>query len=222
MKKLFLLLFVISLIQSTNAQRKSDIGVIGGASFYLGDINQEKIFYSPGYNFGAIYRYNFDKRTSLRFKALYVKLSGSDNDFDNVIIGRNPNTFSTSFINGASQLEYNFFSYYPGDIKYKWSPYVFAGFGYSFILSSSSSSATAIAAKNHFEIPIGLGAKINFGKRLSGGMEWTFNKTFSDRVDGVVPPAGETFLFKNDWYNFVGLFITYKFFKFAVDCPAYN
>jgi hypothetical protein len=33
---------------------------------------------------------------------------------------------------------------------------------------------------------------------------------------------GNTLLNNNDWYSFIGVFITYKFFKFAADCPAYN
>ena len=220
MKKLYLLLLIILLSTAIKAQRKSDFGLIGGAAFYLGDINQEKVFYNPGYMFGPIFRYNYNKRYSLRLKGVYAKISGSDNDFDNTIVGRNPNTFSATFINGAPQAEYNFIPYLTGDITYQWTPYVFGGVGYSLILASSSTAG--VPAKSHVVIPFGLGFKINMGKRLSGGVEWTFNKTFSDRVDGVYPPTGETFLFKNDWYNFVGLFITYKFFKFAVDCPAYD
>lgn len=220
MKKLTFILFFVVVSLVAMAQRNADIGIIGGTNFYLGDINQEKVLYSPGYNFGAIFRYNFDKRSSLRLKGMYAKISGSDNDFDNVLIGRAPNTFSTSLINVAAQAEYCFFDYRTGDIAYSWTPYLTGGIGYSFILASSSTAG--VPANGHFTIPFGCGAKINLGPRLSGGIEWTFNKTFSDRVDGVIPPTGETFLFKNDWYNFVGLFITYKFFKFAVDCPAYN
>lgn len=220
MKKIFILFFIISISLITNAQRKMDFGVLGGTNFYLGDINQENPFYSPGYNFGVIARYNVDKRTSVRFKAVYASITGSDNDFDNVIVGRLPNTFSANLLNTGLQAEYNFFDYKTGDIAYNWTPYIAAGLGYSVALSSSSTAG--LSAKSHFNIPFGLGAKVNLGRRLSAGAEWTFTKTFSDRVDGIVPPTGETILYKNDWYNFFGLFITYKFVKFAVDCPAFN
>lgn len=220
MRKLLILFLVMLATAGLKAQRKSDIGILGGTGFYLGDINQEKVFYKPGYNFGFIYRYNFEKRTSLRFKLQYIKQSGSDNDFDNFIVGRNPNTFSIAMLNPALQVEYNFFPYLTGVKSYKWTPYVFGGVGYSIALSSSSTAG--LPAKDHINIPFGAGIKINLGDRLSGGVDWTFNKTFSDRIDGVVPPIGETFLFKNDWYNLFGLFITYKFFKFAADCPVYD
>jgi hypothetical protein len=153
-------------------------------------------------------------------KAVYTKISGADSDFDKVVVGRMSNNFTTSMLNAAAQVEYNFFPYMTGDIAYTWTPYIFGGFGYSIILSSSSTVGTP--ADNHIAIPFGFGAKLNLGRRLSGGLECTFNKALSDRVDGVISPLGETKLYNNDWYNYVGLFITYKFFKFAVDCPAYN
>lgn len=220
MKRIVFFLLLFSLFTSINAQRNADFGVIGGTNFYLGDINQEQVFYKPGYNAGAIFRYNFDKRSSLRIAGRYAKISGSDDDFNQVLVGRLPNTFSTTVINFAAQAEYCFFDYRTGDIAYNWSPYLTGGIGYSVVISSSSTAG--LPAVGHVVLPFGLGAKVNITRRLSGGVEWTFNKTFSDKIDGVVPPSGETFFFKNDWYNFVGLFITYKFVKFAVDCPAYN
>ncbi len=220
MKKLLILLLLVFSVFNLKAQRNSDIGIIGGSGFYLGDINQEKVFYKPGYNLGLIYRYNFEKRTSLRFKIQYIHQSGSDDDFDSELVGRLPNTFSIDMINPAAQVEYNFFPYLTGIKAYKWTPYMFAGIGYSIVTGSSSTSG--VAAANHLNIPFGVGVKANLGTRLSGGAEWAFNKTFSDRIDGVVPPTGETFMFKNDWYNLIELFITYKFIKFAADCPVYD
>ncbi len=220
MKSYLLTIVFVGIALSSFSQPKSDIGLYGGATFYLGEINPEKIFYNPGYTFGALYRYNFNPRYSLRVKAAYAHMSGSDSDFDKVVIGRNPSSFSTGLINLASQVEFNFIPYLTGDINYNWTPYVFGGAGYSLILSSSAT--TNVSASNHLVIPFGAGAKINITSRLSGGVEWTFNKTFTDRIDGVIPPTGTSTLSKNDWYNFAGLFITYKFFKFAADCPVYD
>ncbi|HBH47718.1 MAG TPA: hypothetical protein DDX98_03725 [Bacteroidales bacterium] len=220
MKKLLTVLFTLFIVTAIYSQRKADFGIIGGATSYLGDINQEQVLYNPGYMAGPIFRYNFNKRLSVRVKSVYSKVSGSDNDFEHVIIGRPSNTFNVTFLNTGAQAEYNFLPYLTGDIAFKWTPYVYGGLGYSIVLSSSSTAG--IPANNHFLIPFGAGLKVNLGKRLSGGVELTFNKTFSDKVDGVIPPIGESFLFKNDWYNYVGLFITYKFFKFAADCPVYD
>ena len=224
MKRLLLFIIILCFTLIVKAQRNSDIGIAGGTSFYLGDINQEKVFYRPGYSFGPILRHNFNKRTSLRFKAIYTSFSGSDDDFNTVLPDRYrfPNTFSINILNFGSQVEYNFFPYLTGDIAYVWTPYIFGGIGYSYILSSSSTSPLAKPAKNYFNIPFGAGLKVNLSKRMSGGMEGAFHKSFSDRIDGIIPLTGETKVFKTDWHYFIGLFITYKFFKFAADCPAYN
>ena len=136
---------------------------------------------------------------------------------NNIVIGRPYiESFNVTIINPAVQTEFNFFPYKTGNLAYSWTPYIFGGVGYSFLMSrsySTTNNAPVNIPKNHMVIPFGVGAKVNLTKRLSGGVEWTFNKTFSDRVDGVVPRTGESAIFKNDWYNFVGLFITYKFFK---------
>jgi hypothetical protein len=81
-------------------------------------------------------------------------------------------------------------------------------------------------------MPFGFGYKMNVGRWLSVGAEVSARKTFSDRVDsdqdnleGFINPevVGAIAPFGNgDWYYFTGVFVTYKFFKFWDDCPAYE
>jgi len=218
---LFLLLLVSSCIFS---QRKADIGLIGGTSYYQGDINPSRLFYKPRYNVGPIFRYNFNSRYSIRLQAVYANLAGSDGDFDNVITKRNPVSFNLRFINLGGQVEYNFFDYQTGITAGEWTPYMFGGLGYSLVLSPGVIGSN-IAPSMHMTMPFGIGAKANITRRLSAGLEWSYNKTFNDRLDGVVSPINpseETIFNNNDWFSFFNLFITYKFFKFAADCPAYD
>jgi opacity protein-like surface antigen len=219
--KVFVFLFLVVSL-ALNAQRKSDIGLIAGGSYYQGDINPEKLFYKPGFHIGPIFRYNFNSHYSLRFKAVYASVKGSDADFDFVLTKRNdPVTFSNQFVNISGQFEYNFFAYNTGVTAGDWTPYLFGGLGYSFILSSAV-TGSGITSGRHLTMPFGIGSKVNLTRRLSAGMEWSYNKTFNDRFDGVLSPLGETKFYNNDWYSFIGLFISYKFFKFAADCPAYD
>jgi len=51
-----LLLLFVSI--STFGQRNADYGVFGGVSSYLGDINTNRLFYSPLPAAGLFYRYN--------------------------------------------------------------------------------------------------------------------------------------------------------------------
>ena len=71
-------------------------------------------------------------------------------------------------------------------------------------------------------IPFGFGVKTNLTDRLSAGLEWSYRKTFYDKIDNVESPLGKSILHNNDWYSTYGLFITYKFVKFAADCPVYK
>ncbi|MBN1118912.1 MAG: hypothetical protein JXA77_17005 [Bacteroidales bacterium] len=218
--------FILGLVLSTSlfAQRKVDLGFIGGTDFYLGDINSTRLFYSPRYAVGPIFRYNIDDRVSVRFHGVYANLSGTDSDFENNITKRpTPVSFSVNLVNIASQVEYNFFDYKTGIEAGEFTPYMFGGIGYSMVLSSTVENS-GVSPEQHFTIPFGVGSKLNVTRRMSAGVEWSMNKAFSDRLDGVISPLddAELLMFNNDWYSFFGLFITYKFFKFAADCPTYD
>ena len=212
----------IALTLTVSAQRKADIGVLLGGSYYLGDINPSKHFYSPSYTIGGIYRYNFNKRYSLRFNGLYTRLVGNDADFPERNNPLRPDvSFNTNVLDLVAQVEFNFQPYMTGNEKGEFSPYLSVGIGYTAVISSSASNS-AVTPTGTTNFPFSAGVKYNVDRRLSVGLEWSFRKTFSDTLDGVEGSIENGLLHNNDWYAFVGVFITYKFFKFAADCPAYN
>ncbi len=219
-----LIVFTLMLIFQCQmrAQRKADIGLIGGTDFYIGDMNPDIPFLSPRYAFGPIFRHNFNDRYSIRFQGVYANLEGNEDPARNISQRVSPANFSVNLINLATQVEYNFFDYKTGDKPGFASPYIFGGFGYSLMLAAQTN--TGISPENHMTMPFGVGGKVNLTRRLSGGIEWSMNKSFSDRTDGVISPLpdSEKLLYGNDWYSFLGLFFTYKFFKFADDCPVYD
>jgi hypothetical protein len=115
------------------------------------------------------------------------------------------------------QLEFNFLPFTPSMGKWQYTPYITAGITGSMIMGSDAD------ATNTLSIPFGIGAKVNITSRLSAGAEWGFRKTFSDRIDGLANPSNTSSLIhNNDWYSIAGIFITYKFFNFATECPAYD
>jgi opacity protein-like surface antigen len=219
----YLLLVTASLLFSlpSIAQRKADVGVFIGGSYYLGDINPNRQFYSPSYAIGGIYRYNFNKWLSLRLNGIYTSLTGNDADFPNL---RHPQrgdvSFRTNLLDAAAQLEINFLPYLPADKPKDVAAYIALGAGYNTIIGSSSTGPQT--PNNHPAFIFGTGVKYNVDSRLSTGLEWSFRKTFSDNLDGVVGADGNSLIHNNDWYSLFGIFITYKFFKFASECPAYN
>lgn len=216
MKKIILLITFILVTFITYSQKNADIGIFGGTDFYLGDINPLKPFNSPSYFFGGIYRYNITERYAVRLNGVYADLKDSDpnNDYPQFPDA----SFSTNILDLAAQFEFNYLSYLPKKEKGDFSTYLFLGIGANLQLGNSNANAI------NMTIPFGAGFKYNLTTRISTGFEWSFRKTFNDQLDGYEtfsPGDSRSLMFNNDWYSFLGLFITYKFFNFAENCPAY-
>ena len=181
--------------------------------WYMGDL--APVFPQPLLGppaFGPLYRYNFNKRNSLRAHAVFYDLAGSGE-----ILGGTAAEFRSSFVDLGLDFEFNWWPYRTASQRTKISPYVSAGLGYSLDIGGES--------KSHLYLPFGGGLKVNLGKRLSGGAEVSMRTTFTDLLDGVANAGGEgvqTPVGNNDWYMFTGVFLTYKIFKYLNECPTYQ
>ncbi len=213
MKHFISFALILLVLPVVKAQRQTDFGLLAGGAYYMGEINPTRQFYSPSPSFGGFFRWNINKRFAGRLSGYYLSLSGDDNDFPGRIDpGMDGMSFSNSLIDFTAQAEFNFVPYMTGEGRFLNSIYIAGGIGYSTILSGS----------NSLVIPFGLGFKIDLSERLSTGLEWSFRKTFVDDIDDFANPLENTLLNNNDWYSIFGLFISYKFVKFAADCPAYK
>jgi opacity protein-like surface antigen len=220
-KRFLLYIFVLAMVfpLTLPAQNKANVGIFAGTSYYMGDINPNRHFYRPSLAFGMIYRYNINTRYAIRANGYYADLSGNDLDFSRINPDRpvSPANFQTSIFDIGLQVEFNFLPYTPNFGKWEYTPYISSGIAMGMIMGSNTD------AVNTLSFPLGIGVKVNLTSRLAAGAEWSFRKTFSDRIDGIENPAGKnSFIHNNDWYSFMGIFITYKFFNFAKTCPAYN
>jgi hypothetical protein len=194
-------------------QRKSDIGFMTAIPWYMGDISTRvprPTLFPPA--IGPIYRYNFNQRNSLRAHAVFYSLGASGTIFDGEEV-----EFQSSFVDLGLDFEFNWWPYKTAWRRTKYSPYVTAGLGYSLNVAGGSVS--------HLYMPFGGGLKANLGKRLSGGLEVTMRKSFTDWIDGVINAGGAevvTPIGNNDWYIFTGVFLTYKIFEYRDECPVYD
>ena len=221
MKAVGNLVFVLPLIfisllflaEPVHGQRKGDIGIMLAVPWYMGDISPnipQTTVIPPA--IGPIYRHNFNMRNALRAHAVLYNLSASGE-----IFGGREVEFQSSFVDLGLDFEFNWWPYKTGHRKSKISPYVSAGLGYSLNYAGGSES--------HLYLPFGGGLKSNLGQRLSGGIEVSVRKTFTDLIDGISNPGGEevqTPVGNNDWYMFTGVFLTYKLFNYREECPTYD
>jgi len=213
-------LLLLAGISAAYSQRAAQVGLFLGTAYYMGDINPNRHFYHPGISAGLLYRYNLNSRYAIRASGTYGQFSGSDLDFPELLHPDrplSPATFSTSLLDLALLAEYNFMPFVTGVPGWAYTPYLTTGISAALVLSTDRT------ADNLASLPFGIGMKFNLAKRVTAGVEWTFRKTFNDRIDGLENPSGvRSVLHNNDWYSFLGITITYKFFNFAVDCPAYQ
>ena len=66
--------------KTQNYAVSTEIGVYGGGSYYIGDLNPSQHFIYSKPAFGLIYRYNLSTRHSLRATAFYGNVYGNDSD----------------------------------------------------------------------------------------------------------------------------------------------
>ena len=83
MKKIQVVLVILLFSGILRAQNASEIGGFFGMSFYLGDLNKEKLFYNPSPSFGVFYRYILNPRYAIRSSLTYGLLKGDNNNIYN-------------------------------------------------------------------------------------------------------------------------------------------
>ncbi len=202
-------LFSFSFMFSFSYGQRHEIGLFGGGSYYLGDINPKKQFAQTQIAFGGIYRYNINPHWAMRVNVYQGKIESSD-----AIIRYNPKrnlSFRSELTEIALGMELNFFPYMTGKVsmsgrkKWRATPFIFAGLGYFKFnpqanydgtwynlqpLGTEGQGTTTYHDKKPytlggFSVPFGIGAKFSLAKNIAIACEWGLRKTFTDYIDDV-------------------------------------
>jgi hypothetical protein len=213
-KKIVFLLILISSFGTISAQRLNlEPGVFIGTSYYLGDVNHARQFYSPGLSLGLIARYPINEHYAVRLNLLRAKISGNDADFSNLYQQTRGYSFENTIYEIGLLTEFNFLSY-SSFIKKSYTPFITIG------LAVAISQATALS------IPIGIGWKYSLGKKMTLSAEWVFRNTTTDELDLLLPAESTSKQITNlnnvDWYSIAGITMTYNISSDKKWCPAYK
>lgn len=146
-----LIITMINLVLLPNREAQAqtmDVGLFGGGSYYLGDINPGLHFVGTQAAYGGFFRYNYRDRWAFRLGASQGKLKANDNDFNQVqavqtYLGgdfdiNDPNlvyyaisnrglNFETDITEIHLITELHFFPFFVGSKRNTWTPYIFGG-----------------------------------------------------------------------------------------------
>jgi len=201
MKKTAVLITVILLFQAKMYAQTMEIGLFGGGSYYLGDINPGMHFQQIKPAVGVIARYNHDTRWSLRLSALMGKVAGSD-FISKKVLNRNL-VFESPITEIATVVEFNFFPYVNGSAYNYFTPYIFGGASLFWFnpmaqgvkladLEDKSNPNNIIYGTENVKynrhgiaIPFGIGVKYSVSQNIGLGFEWGMRKTFTDYIDDI-------------------------------------
>lgn len=220
----FTLLFFIFSMQADAQKGTGEFGINIGTSYYMGDINQSRLFYSPKLAYGLLYRHNINDRNSYRVQFAKQKLTGNDLDFSSGYQQTRGHSFTNNIYELGVQYELHFLAFNPRK-RLKYTTYITIGAA-AIMTSSPLRKFTA-------SIPLGVGFKYGITKRLTLGAEWTYKKTFTDHLDllpentyspSISPTSVKqrTYDSSYDWYSLAGIIISYNFASTKKWCPAYD
>jgi len=184
--------------------QRSEVGLMLGATYYLGDLNPSKQFMMSMPAGGLVYRYNFNYRWSIKVDAVFGYLRADDKITNPDKKERNL-SFRSPLFEFSPQVELNFFKYQTGHRKFKFSPYLFGGICLFYFnpqakydnkwydlqpLGTEGQGTTQYPDRKpysliSFGIPFGLGIKYSPYKAVNIGLEWGMRKTFTDYIDDV-------------------------------------
>lgn len=218
-----IIVFLLSLFCSvSHAQYIGEFGVLGGVSYYNGDLNSTTPFVENNLLVGGLFRLHASPRHDFKLDVAKGKVSGNSDNFDIKFpaneYGSDYYEFERDFWEVGIQYELNFFRYGPNTWDkeiYNYTPYVLLGPG---VTKYDMGSKRQYA----FNVAMGVGFKYKFAGRFNIGAEWSMRKLFVDDFDvtGMVNKRdedpykqGSSSLKNNDWYSFAFIYLSIDIIK---------
>lgn len=228
------------------AQDRLEVGALGGVSYYLGEFNPKKQFHDCRLAAGGLIRYNFSDRLAAKAVVSYNGIKGTYTAKSadryrapaGAIVDRGEGQsevvpadlhFSNGLIDISLSAEVNWrsFDHFFRKEQTRFTPYATLGLGCTCYRSWVKGDR-----KRRFvvSLPVGLGCKWKATHFLRLGLEWTFHKTFTDRLDTVRDRTGSfspgdpygnkvhKLTHNNDWFSALTLQVTFSMWPRKLVC----
>lgn len=161
-------------------ENKGEVGVMGGASFYRGDIASDVLFYKP--NFGAFYKKQLNDYVGLRLNYEYISIGANDLQSNNLYDFKRGLNFTRVSHDVSVMGEFYFLKFINGNKRYNFTPYVGFGVGAWESISGSTNIDTPKTQKTIL-FPLNFGFKYNITGSWNLFSEVTYRFTNSDKID---------------------------------------
>lgn len=186
-----------------NNLSRSEIGMMGGGSFYFGDLNSEP-FKNTNAAGQLFYRYNIHSRLSFRANLTYGFIEGYDSQ-SKFEVDRNRNlSFQTNLWELGSGVEISYFPYEIGGRKYRSTGYLFAELALTRINPKAElngdlielqplgteGQGSSLSDRNRYSkvqlaVPIGFGYRLTLTQNIALNFEYGIRFMFTDYLDDV-------------------------------------
>lgn len=196
---LILLALSVQLVKSQDI----DLGVFGGGSYYLGELNPANQFLLTKPAYGGIIRFNLNDRMAIRGQLLHGSVAGDDavsraNEMRNLRFTSPVTEFSVLY-------EFNFLQFFTGSHVSYFSPFLYGGPAFFTFNPKTEYDGETISLRDigtegqyqpelgidnryrlvSFALAFGAGFKYSLTDRLGMTVEWGLRKAFTDYLDDV-------------------------------------
>ncbi|MDG1428925.1 MAG: DUF6089 family protein [Crocinitomicaceae bacterium] len=209
MTRILVIFILVCLPAGLFAQRqtkksRSELGVLVGGSYYIGDLNRFGHFKNTQLAGGIMYRFNIHSRAAFRSTFSYMRVKSDDADAKSEQQQDRGLSFKSHIWEFANGVEFNYFPFQVGHKRYKGTMFLFAevavfrinpkteyeGGDIALQPLGTEGQGTSLNNKSKYglfqvAIPFGFGGRVSLGSRACLGMEFGVRKTFTDYIDDV-------------------------------------
>ena len=183
---------------------RTEFGFLVGGMYYIGDLNPSQQFKNTQLAGGLMYRFNIHSRLSFRGNFIYGNIKGDDYQSTSKLLKNRNLNFSSSIIELAGGVEFNYLPFEIGHDRYKGSAYLLTQIGFFHMNPMTNfdgdkielqplgteGQGTTLSSHKYYSltqlcVPLGAGVRMSLGERVSLNVEFGFRKTFTDYLDDV-------------------------------------
>lgn len=210
MRHVLLVIALLNLLFATaqgssrhNIWSRSELGLMGGASYYVGDLNY-KHFNNLHGAAQLFYRYNIHSRLAYRLNFTYAKVSAADAESNKSFYVNRNLSFETPIYELGTGIEFTYLPFELGNNKYWGSAYLLAELGLSRINPTTEyegdevelqplgteGQGTSLSSRNKYSrtqlvVPLAVGCRITLSENIGLNVEYGIRFLFTDYLDDV-------------------------------------